>query len=182
MSIMSKNLRVLNIEDSERDVDLIRRHLTRAGYSLTCDRVETPGAMKEVLAAREWDVILCDYSMPQFSALGALEVLKTLSLDIPFIIISGTIGEEVAVEAMRAGAHDYLMKGNLVRLSPAIERQMVETENHRAQTRAEQALKDSEAELRALFEAMSDVILVLDAEGRHLKMAPTKAPHIYSPA
>ena len=180
MSIMSKNLRVLNIEDSERDVDLIRRHLTRAGYSLTCDRVETPGAMKEVLAAREWDVILCDYSMPQFSALGALEVLKTLSLDIPFIIISGTIGEEVAVEAMRAGAHDYLMKGNLVRLSAAIERQMIETENHRAQTRAEQALKDSEAELRALFEAMSDVILVLDADGRHLKMAPTKAPHLYS--
>ena len=179
---MSKKLRVLNIEDSERDVELIRRHLSRAGFTLSCERVETASGMREVLATGEWDVILCDYSMPQFSALGALEVLKTLGLDIPFIIISGTIGEEVAVEAMRAGAHDYLMKANLVRLAAAIERQMIETENHRAQTRAEQALKVSEAELRALFEAMSDVILVLDAEGRHLKMAPTKAPHIYSPA
>ena len=124
---MSKNLRVLNIEDSERDVELIHRNLSRAGYSLLFERVETAAAMKDALATREWDVILCDYSMPQFSALGALGVLKELNLDIPFIIISGTIGEEVAVEAMRGGAHDYLMKGNLVRLAAAIERQMLET-------------------------------------------------------
>jgi PAS domain S-box-containing protein len=131
---------------------------------------------------REWDVILCDYSMPHFSALAALALLKDVGLDIPFIIISGTIGEEAAVEAMRAGAHDYLMKDNLVRLAAAIERQMLEAENHRAHDRAEEALKRSEAELTALFEAMTDIILVLDTEGRHLKMAPTKPPHIYKPA
>ncbi|HEV8482638.1 MAG TPA: response regulator [Blastocatellia bacterium] len=178
---MSRTLRVLNIEDSEQDVELIRRHLSRAGYDLICDRVEAPDAMKDALTTREWDVILCDYSMPRFSALAAIALLKELGLDIPFIIISGTIGEEAAVEAMRGGAQDYLMKDNLVRLDAAIERQLQETRNHRAHKMAEEALKGSEAELRALFEAMTDVIHVLDSEGRYLKIAPTKQ-NIYKPA
>jgi two-component system cell cycle sensor histidine kinase/response regulator CckA len=182
VSSMSRTLRVLCIEDSERDVELLQRHLSRAGYDLISDRVETPDAMKDALTTKEWDVILCDYSMPHFSALAALALLKEVGLDIPFIIISGTIGEEVAVGAMRAGAQDYLMKDNLVRLAAAIERQMHESENHRAQKRAEEALKASEAELWALFEAMTDVILVLDAEGRHLKMAPTRPAQMYKPA
>jgi PAS domain S-box-containing protein len=158
---------------------LLEHHLSRAGYDLISDRVETPEAMKDALRTKEWDVILCDYSMPRFSARAALTVLKELGLDIPFIIISGTIGEEVAVEAMRAGAHDYLIKDNLGPLAAAIERQMHKTENHRTQKRAEEALKASEAELREIFGAMTDVILVLDAEGRHLKMAPTKPSQIY---
>ena len=115
-----KKLRVLHIEDSIRDAQLLSRHLLRAGYELTSERVETADAMRAALKASEWDVILCDYSMPQLNALAALSVMKETGLDIPFIIISGTVGEDVAVEAMRCGAHDYLMKGNLTRLVPAM--------------------------------------------------------------
>src|SRR5262245_25814578 len=109
---MKRTLRVLNVEDSERDAALLRRHLSRA-YELAFDRVDTPEAMQAALAAQAWDVIVSDYSMPQFSALAALALLKQMQLDIPFIVISGTVGEETAVETMRAGANDYLMKGNL---------------------------------------------------------------------
>ena len=176
---MDRSLRVLHVEDSERDVALLGRHLSRAGYALTFDRVDTPAAMKAALETKEWDVILCDYSMPQFNALGALKVLQELALDIPLIIISGTVGEAVAVEAMRAGAHDYLMKDNLARLAPTIERELHEAENRRARRQAETALKSSEAELRALFAAMSDEILVIDVEGRNLKVAPTNPAYVY---
>src|SRR5947209_1220907 len=179
---MKRSLRVLHVEDSERDLALLARHLTRAGYALTSERVETAEQMRAALLARdEWDVILCDYSMPHFNALLALDVLKETGLDIPFIIISGTVGEAVAVEAMRAGASDYLMKDNLVRLTPTIERELHEAENRRARRRAEEALKASEAELRALFAAMTDVIFVLDAEGRYLKVAPTDPTYMYKP-
>lgn len=179
---MKRVLRVLNIEDSTRDVALLQRHLSQAGYEVISERVETPATMRAALESQAWDVILCDYSMPYFSALQALALLKEMQLDIPFIIISGTIGEELAVEAMLAGAHDYLMKDKLARLVPAIERELHEAENHRARRQAEETLKASEAELRALFAAMTDLILVLDVEGRHLKIAPTKPAHIYKPA
>lgn len=179
---MTKTLRVLHVEDQERDVALLKRHLSKAGYELASERVETAGAMRDALERREWDVILCDYSMPHFNALSALALLKELGLEIPFIIISGTIGEEIAVDAMRAGANDYLMKDKLARLAPTIERELDEAENRRARQRAEAALKGSEAELRAFFEAMIDVILVLDADGRHLKVAPTRSASIYKPA
>src|SRR5258708_9920465 len=109
MTSMGKTLRVLHVEDSEQDMALIARHLKRAGYDLISDRVETAETMKTVFGSHEWDVVLCDYSMPQFNALAALALVQEMSLDTPFIIISGTIGEEAAVEAMRAGAHDYLM-------------------------------------------------------------------------
>src|SRR5678810_777946 len=107
MDPMDKSLRVLNVEDSERDSALITRSLERAGYTHVSARVDTAAAMQSALAAREWDVILCDYSMPRFSALEALTLLKKTELDLPFIIISGTLGEAAAVEAVRAGAHDY---------------------------------------------------------------------------
>src|SRR5947209_20528077 len=126
---MTRTLRVLHVEDSERDMALLTRHLARAGYDLRSERVETREAMMAALTNQEWDVILCDYLMPQFSALRALELLKETGLDIPFIIISGTVGEATAVEAMRAGANDYLMKDNLARLAPTIEREMHEAEN-----------------------------------------------------
>src|ERR1700674_679053 len=124
ISIMNRTLRVLHVEDSEQDAELLARHLSLAGYDLVSERVETAEAMKAALEAQDWNVILCDYSMPQFNALRALALVKEMEVDIPFIIISGTIGEPVAVEAMRAGAHDYLMKHNLVRLVPTIEREL----------------------------------------------------------
>ena len=104
MTSMGKTLRVLNVEDSKQDAKLLARHLKRAGYDLISDRVDMSETMRAALNSHEWDVILCDYSMPQFNAMAALEVMKEMKLEIPFIIISGTIGEEAAVEAMRSGA------------------------------------------------------------------------------
>jgi two-component system cell cycle sensor histidine kinase/response regulator CckA len=176
---MNKTLRVLNVEDSERDAALVRRHLALAGYDVIAERVDTQAAMKAALKERHWDLILSDYTMPNFSALDALAVLEESGLDIPTIIISGTVGEELAVQAMLAGAHDYLMKDNLVRLGASIERELHVADSRRAHRQAEEALKASEAELRALFAAMTDLIIVLDAEGRHLKIAPSRPIHSY---
>jgi two-component system, NtrC family, sensor kinase len=167
---MNKSLRVLHVEDSMRDVALLQRHLTGNGYELVSERVDTPAAMTAALLGREWDVILCDYSMPQFDALQALIVLNKTGLEIPFIIISGTVGEAAAVEAMRAGAHDYLMKDNLVRLAPTIDRELQEAANRRARQNAEAERKlaqegqqASELRYRRLFENAKDGILIIDA-------------------
>src|SRR5512141_1272683 len=119
----SKKLRVLNIEDSDDDSLLLRHHLGRSGYEVTWKRVDTPEAFGAALSSAVWDLIVSDYVMPKFSALAAISELKKRRLDIPFIVVSGAIGEETAVAAMRAGACDYLMKDNLTRLVPAIERE-----------------------------------------------------------
>lgn len=141
---MKRQLRLLNIEDSEDDSLLLRRHLTRAGYELIFERVDTLEFMQAALDRRTWDIAISDYVMPKFSALAALELLKARGLDLPFIILSGAIGEETAVSAMRAGAHDYLMKDNLTRLVPAIERELHEADNRRERNRAEAALRNAE--------------------------------------
>ena len=106
-------LRVLFVEDSENDTALVLRELKRIGYEVETGRVETADAMRAALKDREWDVIICDYSLPSFDAPRALEVLQASGKDLPFIILSGTIGEETAVAVMKAGAHDFLLKGNL---------------------------------------------------------------------
>src|SRR6185436_3831003 len=109
----------------------------RRGYEVEFERVETAGAMRAMLSEKEWDLILSDYSMPKFSAPKALEVLEASGLDVPFIIVSGTIGEDVAVEALKAGADDFLVKGKFARLGPAIERELREAEIRRDRKRAE---------------------------------------------
>jgi predicted signal transduction protein with EAL and GGDEF domain len=123
---MSRPLRVLLVEDSEVDALLIVLELECAGYSPSYQRVDTAEDMQTALDTREWDVILADYFMPRFSAPEALQLLQDKQVDIPFIIISGSVGEETAVAAMKAGAHDYLLKGNLTRLAPTIEREIRE--------------------------------------------------------
>jgi len=120
---VEKTLRALIIEDSQDDALLLLRELSRIGYEIEFERVETDVAMRAMLSEKEWDVILSDYTLPKFSAPQALETLKASGLEIPFIIISGTIGEETAVAALKAGANDFLVKGKYARLGPAIERE-----------------------------------------------------------
>ena len=142
---MSTVLRVLQIEDSESDAALVQRVLKQTGYNIQVERVETAAEMRAALHRPDagWDVIIADYRLPQFDAPSALAVLKESGLDIPFIVVSGTIGEELAVEMMRAGAHDYLMKGNMVRLGPAIKREIGEARSRSARREAEQGLLES---------------------------------------
>ncbi len=135
------SLRILLVEDNPDDAELVLRTLRKGGYSLDSLRVDNEPDLKHALDNSTWDVVLSDYSMPGFSGLAALNILKEQNLDIPFIIISGTIGEEVAVEAMRLGAHDYLMKNNLIRLVPAIQRELHDANERYARRIAEQTLR-----------------------------------------
>ena len=134
-------LRILLVEDNPDDAELVLRTLRKGGYSLDSLRVDNEQDLKDALENSTWDVVLSDYSMPGFSGLAALNILKEQNLDLPFIIISGTIGEEVAVEAMRLGAHDYLMKNNLIRLVPAIQRELHDANERYARRIAEQTLR-----------------------------------------
>jgi signal transduction histidine kinase len=149
---MSRPLRALIIEDSEDDAILTARELRRGGYDVVSERVDTPGAMADALIQRQWDVVIADYAMPRFSGLDALEVLKQSGQDLPFIIVSGTIGEDIAVEAMQRGAHDYLMKGKLARLTPAVERELREAEGRRQRRQAEVDLRKAHDELEQRVE------------------------------
>lgn len=115
-------LQLLLIEDSEDDAALVVRELLRAGYAVTSARVDTPEALLAALGRQRWDVAIADYTMPRFRGTAALALLRTYDAEVPFIFVSGTIGEEVAAAALLAGANDYIAKGNLTRLVPAIER------------------------------------------------------------
>lgn len=125
---MTTLLRALIVEDSSNDAHLLVRELKQRGFELEYERVESREAMKQALLLREWDIVLCDYSLPQFNAMAALAVLKESGIDIPFLVISGTIDEDTAVSVLKAGADDFIVKGRFARLVPAIER---ETENAR---------------------------------------------------
>jgi signal transduction histidine kinase len=119
-----KPLRALIVEDVESDALLVVRELKRGGFDVTFERVDTAETMAAALARDTWDIVLSDYTMPRFSALAALGIVKERKVDLPFIIVSGTIGEETAVEAIRAGAHDFMVKGKFARLVPAVEREL----------------------------------------------------------
>jgi putative nucleotidyltransferase with HDIG domain len=138
---MSAYLRILLVEDSEDDARLVLREIRRGGYEIETERVETAEAMQTALVRQPWDLIICDFSLPRFSAPKALEVLKKSGLDLPFIIVSGTIGEESAVNALKAGAHDFIIKGNFARLLPAIERELADAAVRRERREREHELE-----------------------------------------
>lgn len=140
---MAKQLRVLIVDDVEDDARLIERELRNAGLLPSFTRVANREALSKELSQR-WDVLLCDYSMPGFSAFEALQLVRDAGLDLPFIIVSGTVGEARAVEVMRAGAHDYVFKSNLSRLPLAIERELREADNRRERRRLQEQLLLSE--------------------------------------
>jgi PAS domain S-box-containing protein len=160
----SKLLRLLLVEDSENDTLLILAELKSYGYEIDYQRVYTGEAMRQALNKHDWDIIIADYKIPRFGALEALKILHEVDVDIPFIVVSGTIGERTAVEMMRAGAHDYLMKDNLTRLLPAIEREMKDARN-RAERRHAQELS---SRLGRIVENSPNEIYVFNSETLHL--------------
>lgn len=148
----SRPLRALLVEDSALDAELLARALTRGGFTVTWARVDTAEGMEKELSRHAWDLILCDHAMPRFSAPAALELLKRHDPDVPFIIVSGYIEEETAVAAMKAGAHDYIMKDRLARLVPAVERELRDAEVRRARAKSDEALRRAHEELELRVE------------------------------
>jgi PAS domain S-box-containing protein len=165
---MGVHLRVLIVEDREDDALLLLRLLRRAGYDLTFERVDTAEATEAALDRQTWDIIIADYTLPEFNGLGALALTKERGLDLPYVVVSGSIGEDIAVAAMKAGAHDYIMKNNLTRLVPAVERELREAEVRRARKRAEDTLQENYQIMQAIFEGTSDAIFVKDMQGRYV--------------
>lgn len=147
---MKKPLRILVVEDSVFDADLIMRELERCALRATFERVETAAGMKAALDRNSWNVVLADHALPQFSAPAALALLKERGLDLPFIVVSGTIGEETAAAMIKAGAGDCIMKGKLTRLAPAIVRELREAKARADHRRAEAEVRKSREQLRAL--------------------------------
>ncbi len=135
------SLRLLMIEDNPDDEALVLRAIRKGGFNVEHVRVEKSDDLLAVLRNKDWDIVLSDYQMPEFNGLAALKIVKDRNKDLPFIIVSGTIGEEVAVEAMRSGAQDYLMKDNLTRLVPAIRRELADADERRALREAQQTLR-----------------------------------------
>src|SRR5688572_26555825 len=137
-------LRILLVEDNEDDAVLLLRDLRRGGLEVISKRVDSADGLRAALEANEWDMVLSDYSMPGFSGMAALSLIQSIGLDIPFIIISGAIGEEIAVEAMRAGAVDFFLKRNTARLVQAIVREVTDARERQKRRAAESQLQQSE--------------------------------------
>jgi len=161
-----RRIKVLLVEDSEDDVLLILRSLERNGFAPDATVVSNAPEMKCALETGDWDVILCDYKMPGFSAEAAFDMVRESGRDLPFIIVSGTIADAVAVELMRRGVHDYIMKDNLARLAPVIRREIAEAEERRRKREAEAALGASEQRYRTLVRSIIDSIIVTDPDGK----------------
>ncbi len=156
-----ERLRALIVEDAENDALLLVDHLENAGFVLDWKRVDTETAMAQALQ-EPWDIVFSDYSMPRFSGARALDMLRQYDVDLPFIFVSGTIGEATAVAGMKAGAHDYVMKDNLARLAPAVRRELHEAKLRREQRETQQKLR----QLSAVVEQAADSVFITDTQGR----------------
>ncbi len=161
---MKKRLRLLVVEDSEDDTLLLLRILRKGGFDPGHRRVETPQAMAEALASQDWDLVISDYMMPSFNAAEALSVLQSSGRDVPFLVVSGSIGETRAVEIMKMGARDYIFKDNLARLVPAVVRELRESEVRARGKEAEARLRTNEATFRLLFQSHPQPMWVYDRE------------------
>src|SRR5258706_11979733 len=167
-----KPLKLLLVEDSEDDAALLLLRLRKGGYKVHSERVDTGPAMRAALQREPWDIVISDYVMPQFGGLAALAALQEHGADIPFIIVSGLIGEDTAVSAMKAGAHDYLMKDNLARLIPAVERELSEARMRQAQRQSEEKLRAEHTFRETIEASIPSGIAVVDLDGTQTYVNP----------
>ena len=165
-------LRILFVDDSQLDADLALRELARTGRAVVHERVDTEPLLRAALAHDTWDIVLCDWSMPALTAMRALEIVRAAPLDTPVIIVSGMVSEETAVEAMRAGARDYVPKGKLLRLTAAIERELREASERAGRREAEAAVAREQARFKALVESGKDGVAVATPDGVLLYVSP----------
>jgi len=162
--VMNKSLRVLIVGSSEDDARLLLRELRRGGYDPVFERVDAPAAMRAALERAGWDVVISDYALPQFSGADALALLKETGLDVPFLVVSGTIGEERAVEVLKDGAHDFVVKGHWSRLLLAVERERRAAQERHARRRAEEGLQRHAARAEALVHIAASLNAQLDLD------------------
>ncbi len=165
---MNNELNVLVVEDNEDDAILILKEIENASFKINNQIVSSATGLSDALKNKKWDIVISDYVMPNFSGLEALKIVKEFDEDIPFIITSGTIGEAVAVDAMRAGANDYLMKNNLARLIPAIKRELRESTIRKERKLTKEKLKESEELYKTLVETSPEAIVLIDLKGNIL--------------
>lgn len=158
-------LRVLMVEDSEDDALLLIRTLRKNGYEPTAERVQTSEDLTLALSRQPWDIILCDFHLPGFSGIDAIAIVKKMNLDIPIIVVSGAIGEEMAMDCIHRGASDYIMKGNLTRLGLAVKRDLQEKEMRLRQKKDEESLRQSEEKYRTILESIGDGYYEVDIAG-----------------
>ena len=162
---MNDVLRVLIVEDSEDDTKLLLRQLRKGGYNPKWIIVETAEALKSALDNEQWDIILCDYKMPNFNAIEALKLVQKNNIDIPFIIVSGAIEEDTAVEAMKSGAHDFILKHNLAKLVVAVQREIREAKNRQENRNVQEMLAVSEENFRNLLEDSPMGVRIVSSDG-----------------
>src|SRR5439155_13740670 len=172
---VSRPLNLLLVEDSDVDAELIAHELRRAGYDALIDRVDDLGAFETALDGRHWDLVICDHALPGFRSPDVLGLLNQRGRTTPFVIVSGTIGEEAAVDALKAGARDVVLKTNLSRLVPVVERELAEAENRVRQREAEEALRESQQRFQRLAANAPDLIF-------RIEVAPTARFEYLSPA
>jgi PAS domain S-box-containing protein len=182
MTQASARLQVLIVEDSKNDAALLEIELQRAGYEPLCHRVETAEEMSAAFDDQSWDLVIADYVMPHFNGLAALALVKERGLDLPFIIVSGHITDDTAVAAMKAGAHDYVMKDNLSRLGPAVRRELREAQVRRERHRAEETLKAEHSFRQAIENSVPSGISVVDLEGKQTYVNPAFCAMVDWPA
>jgi diguanylate cyclase (GGDEF)-like protein/PAS domain S-box-containing protein len=161
-------LRALIVEDSESDAALLLHALRGAGYAPTFERVQGANAMRAALQSQKWDIVFSDHDMPGFNSLGALEEVQRTGEDIPFIILSGGIADQTAVDAMRRGAHDYVIKGNQSRLLPAVARELKEALIRHEHRNALHLLREHEEQFRQLAENIQEVFFLTDPQGSRI--------------
>ncbi|MCG2731936.1 MAG: response regulator [Pseudodesulfovibrio aespoeensis] len=172
---MSTPIRILIVEDSEDDALLTLRELKKGGYDVEWKMVDTPQALDRALDEGHWDIILSDFQMPAFDGREALRLVHEKGLDVPFIVISGVLVEENAVEILKAGASDYVKKGNWARLIPAVERELREAESRKERKRAQKEEAKAQERYRTLFESAVVGIFQSSPSGRFISVNPAMA-------